>query len=91
MVGCVGSRGPMPPWVLIAPPYRYEDGGVRRDDRAPLREWERLGFFDDPVACRTFRDTRVADAPGDDEWAAWSLARCVATDRSEGGQLRPDE
>jgi len=88
-VGCVASRGPMPPWVLVAPPYREEDGALRRDDRAPLREWDRLGFFEDPVACRQFRDEKIVEPASDDEWAMWSLARCLSSDRAEGG-LPPD-
>jgi hypothetical protein len=79
------------PWLLVAPPNLYRDGGARMDDRAPLWKWQRLAAFDDVVECRRFRDARIADAPSDEEWAMWSMSRCMTAERAEGGRLAPGE
>jgi hypothetical protein len=79
------------PWLLIAPPIYSRDGGGRMADRAPLWDWVRLAGFDDAVACRSFRDARIADAAGDEEWAMWSKSRCETAPRAAGARLTPDE
>ncbi len=79
------------PWLLIAPPYYYHDGGARMADRAPLWDWPRLAGFDDAAACRSFRDARIANASEDDEWAMWSKSRCETAQRAAGPRLTPDE
>jgi hypothetical protein len=75
--------------VLVSPPNRHRDGGVRRDDRAPPLEWDRLGAFDDAGECERTRSTEIARAPDDDTWALWSLSRCVTVERLHGARLVP--
>jgi hypothetical protein len=96
MAGCrlpphAAERPTAAGWLLVAPPNLYRDGGARMDDRAPLWEWQRLAAFDDVVDCRRFRDERIAAAPSDEEWATWSMARCVSAERAEGARLEPGE
>ena len=79
------------PWLLIAPPYYYRDGGARLADRAPLWDWVRLGGFPDAVECRDYRDARIANASGDEEWALFSKSRCETAERAAGARLTPDE
>jgi hypothetical protein len=95
----IGARAPAvrapvdvaAPWLLIAPPYYYRDGGARMADRAPLWDWVRLGGFPDAVACRDYRDDRIAHASGDEEWAVFSKSRCETAERAAGARLTPDE
>jgi len=79
------------PWPLIAPPNYYRDGGARMDDRAPLWDWVRLGGFSDGAECSRYRDARIANASGDEEWAMWSKSRCETAERAAGARLTPDE
>ena len=78
-------------WLLVAPPNRYRSGAVRMDDRASLWDWTRLAAFADGDACEKYRDGRVAAAKDDEEWATWSLSRCVTAERAEGGRMPPGE
>jgi hypothetical protein len=79
------------PWLLIAPPNYYRDGGARMDDRAPLWDWARLAGFADGDACSHYRDDRIAHASGDEEWSMWSKSRCETAARAAGARLTPDE
>jgi hypothetical protein len=78
-------------WLLVAPPNLHLSGAVRMDDRAPLWMWTRLAAFEDVVACERHRNDRIADASDDEEWAMWSMARCVTAERAEGGRMPPGE
>jgi hypothetical protein len=77
VTACLGITMSAAPWLLVAPPYVYEDGAVRLDDDAPLPLWQRLGEFDDGAACREYRDAAVRKAADDEQWAFWSKTRCV--------------
>jgi len=77
VTGCLGVSMSAAPWLLVAPPYVYEDGAVRLDDDAALPLWQQLGEFDDGATCREHRATAVRQAAGDEEWAFWSKSRCV--------------
>jgi hypothetical protein len=79
------------PWLLIAPPIYYRDGGGRMADRAPLWDWVRLAGFDDAVECQAFREERIAHASGDEEWAMWSKSRCETEARAAGPHLTAEE
>jgi hypothetical protein len=79
------------PWLLIAPPYYYRDGGARLADRAPLWDWVRLGGFPDAGECRNYRDDRIAHASGDEEWALFGKSRCETAERAAGARLTADE
>jgi hypothetical protein len=91
VAGCSLRRRHEAGWLLIAPPNINRDGIVRREEDTPLWKWERLGRFTDEAECRRFREARILDAPSDETWATWSLARCATADRARGGRLRPDE